>query len=56
MSDSRRAARSGEAFAGCTICPSDVARTIGGESWRKYMQLVRDVPAALVKRPGANQL
>lgn len=25
-----------------TICPSDVARTVGGERWRASMELVRD--------------
>ena len=45
-----RAANSGEASAGSTIGPSDVARTMGGESWRKHLQLVRNVAAALVKR------
>jgi hypothetical protein len=33
-----------------TICPSDVARVIGGERWRSCMQLVRDVAAQLVAR------
>lgn len=42
----RRAAQSGNA----TICPSDVARTIGGETWRESMTLVREVAAKLVKR------
>jgi hypothetical protein len=41
-----RAARSG----GATICPSDVARTIGGAAWRDAMQLVREVAATLVAR------
>jgi hypothetical protein len=36
--------------ASTTICPSDVARTIGGASWRGCMQLVRDVAAELVKQ------
>jgi len=26
-----------------TICPSDVARSIGGDAWRSRMQLVRSV-------------
>jgi hypothetical protein len=30
-----------------TICPSDVARTIGGDGWRSLMQLVRDVAIEL---------
>ena len=34
--------------AGKTICPSDVARTLGADSWRKLMPLVRDVAAGLV--------
>lgn len=33
-----------------TICPSDVARTIGGDRWRAVMQLVRDVAIELVKK------
>jgi len=32
-----------------TICPSDVARAIGGETWRASMQLVRDVAEELVE-------
>ena len=36
-----------------TICPSDVARTVGGQEWRKWMQLVRTTALALV---GAGQL
>jgi len=43
---SHRAACSG----GATICPSDVARTIGGETWRECMALVREVAAGLVER------
>jgi len=48
----RRAAVSGDGKRATepTICPSDVARTIGGEHWREYMQLVREVAAALVER------
>ncbi|MFC6152217.1 DUF3253 domain-containing protein [Nocardioides yefusunii] len=30
-----------------TICPSDVARVVGGESWRERMDLVREVAFAL---------
>ncbi|MDB4971838.1 MAG: S-adenosylmethionine:tRNA-ribosyltransferase-isomerase, partial [Myxococcaceae bacterium] len=30
-----------------TICPSDVARTVGGPGWRALMQPVRDVSAQL---------
>jgi len=30
-----------------TICPSDVARTIGGESWRRLLDPVREVAAEL---------
>jgi len=33
-----------------TICPSDVARVIGGKRWRERLQLVRDVAAVLVAR------
>lgn len=32
-----------------TICPSDVARAVGGETWRSSMQLVRDVAEELVE-------
>lgn len=32
-----------------TICPSDVARTIGGQGWRASMQLVREVAEELVE-------
>ncbi|MEY4512140.1 MAG: hypothetical protein RLZZ450_4262 [Pseudomonadota bacterium] len=32
-----------------TICPSDVARAIGGETWRASMQLIRDVAEELVE-------
>jgi hypothetical protein len=31
-----------------TICPSDVARTVGGTSWRRLMDPVREVVRALV--------
>ncbi len=34
--------------AGRTICPSDVARTVGGTAWRGLMPLVRDTAAELV--------
>jgi hypothetical protein len=33
-----------------TICPSDVARVIGGKRWRGCMPLVRDVATQLVAR------
>ena len=33
--------------AGRTICPSDVARVVGGDAWRAQMGLVRDVAAAM---------
>ncbi|RKQ36868.1 DUF3253 domain-containing protein [Kocuria tytonis] len=33
--------------AGKTICPSDVARTLGGEHWRELMPQIRDVAAAM---------
>jgi hypothetical protein len=33
-----------------SICPSDVARTVGGESWRAVMPDVRRVAAALADR------
>jgi hypothetical protein len=45
-----RAAGSGGKKPTPTICPSDVARTIAGESWRKQMELVREVAADLVGR------
>ncbi|UBF28135.1 DUF3253 domain-containing protein [Kovacikia minuta CCNUW1] len=32
-----------------TICPSEVARAIGGENWRSLMPEVRSVGAELVK-------
>lgn len=43
-----RAAGSGGQKPTPTICPSDVARTIAGDGWRKQMQLVRDVAGELV--------
>lgn len=33
-----------------SICPSDVARAVGGESWRSYMDDVRRVAAELADR------
>ncbi len=30
-----------------TICPSDIARTVGGSSWRRLMDAARDVAAEL---------
>lgn len=33
-----------------TTCPSDVARTVGGESWRSLMPLVREVAAEMSER------
>jgi len=30
-----------------TICPSDVARTVGGDDWRRLMTLAREVAADL---------
>ncbi len=33
-----------------SICPSDVARTVGGESWRSTMADVRRVTSALAER------
>jgi len=33
-----------------SICPSDVARTVGGESWRRLMPEVRRVAADLADR------
>ncbi|WP_091228355.1 DUF3253 domain-containing protein [Microbacterium sp. 3J1] len=35
---------------GSSICPSDVARTLGGESWRTLMPEVRRVAADLADR------
>lgn len=35
---------------GSSICPSDVARTVGGESWRGHMDDVRRVAHALAAR------
>jgi hypothetical protein len=33
-----------------TVCPSEVARAIDAESWREYMQPVRDAAGRLAKR------
>jgi hypothetical protein len=33
--------------AGATICPSDVARVVGGEAWRDRMAEVRTVARAM---------
>jgi hypothetical protein len=33
---------------GATICPSDVARSIGGEEWRDLMAPVREAARRLV--------
>jgi hypothetical protein len=33
--------------AGKTICPSEVARSLGGDDWRDLMPLVREVGTAL---------
>lgn len=33
---------------GKTICPSDVARTIGGSQWRSLLPLVREVAGTMV--------
>ena len=35
---------------GRTICPSEVARALGGEDWRDLMQPVRDVAATRAQR------
>ncbi len=35
---------------GRTICPSEVARALGGEDWRELMQPVRDVAATRAQR------
>lgn len=35
---------------GSSICPSDVARAVGGEAWRNRMDEVRRVTAALADR------
>lgn len=35
--------------AGKTICPSDIARIVGGEQWRKRMQTVRAMALELVQ-------
>lgn len=35
---------------GRTICPSDVARVVGGANWRERMALVRQVAARLSER------
>jgi hypothetical protein len=36
--------------AGRTICPSDVARVVGGEHWRTRMEQVRAVAATMARR------
>jgi hypothetical protein len=33
-----------------TICPSDAARVVGGSSWRRRMDLVRQVAAEMAER------
>src|SRR5262245_9010681 len=33
-----------------TICPSDVARAVGGDGWRSLMEPVRDVVRDLARR------
>ena len=33
-----------------TICPSEVARALGGDTWRDLMQPVREVAAARAER------
>lgn len=43
-------ALSGGRAPGGTICPSDVARAIGGSEWRSLMELVRDEVRALAQR------
>ena len=35
---------------GGTICPSEVARALGGEDWREMMQPVREVAATRAQR------
>jgi hypothetical protein len=35
---------------GATICPSEVARALGGDTWRDLMQPVREVAAARGER------
>ncbi len=35
---------------GRSICPSDVARVVGGDSWRTRMDAVRAVAAAMARR------
>lgn len=38
-----------ERAAGATICPSEVARAVGGEDWRSRMDDVRSAAAGLVE-------
>ncbi|MDO5629679.1 MAG: DUF3253 domain-containing protein [Mobilicoccus sp.] len=38
----------GQRADGATICPSEVARALGDESWRDLMSPVRDAAAELV--------
>jgi len=35
---------------GATICPSEVARALGGDTWRDLMQPVREVAATRSER------
>lgn len=43
-------ARAGRAASGATFCPSEVARTVGGEDWRACMEAVREAARRLVVR------
>ncbi|MEM9176658.1 MAG: DUF3253 domain-containing protein [Myxococcota bacterium] len=44
------AARAERASAGATFCPSEVARSLGGEDWRDWMEPVREAARRLVVR------
>lgn len=42
--------RAQRASAGSTFCPSEVARALGGEDWRDWMEPVREAARRLVVR------
>ncbi|MCR9092575.1 MAG: DUF2256 and DUF3253 domain-containing protein [bacterium] len=42
--------RAARAAAGATFCPSEVARAVGGEDWRDWMEPVREAARRLIVR------
>ena len=44
------AERAARASAGATFCPSEVARALGGPTWRDWMEPVREAARRLVVR------